>query len=129
MAAVWLTARAEWRQRWRSLVLLTLLAGLVGGVALVALTGSRRADTAFARLEEQLKAPNLLVTTDESPAPELIRKAARLPGVEAARQLVFLAVAPADSGMVPLQDTIGRGRARHSGRRSHRGRHGRGPAG
>src|SRR4029453_6624200 len=42
----------------------------------------------------------------ESPAPELIREAARLPGVEAARQLVFLAVAPADSGMVPLEDTI-----------------------
>jgi putative ABC transport system permease protein len=107
MAAVWLTARAAWRQRWPSLVLLTVLAGLAGGVALAALAGSRRADTAFARLEEQLKAPNLLVTTDESPAPELIREAARLPGVEAARQLVLLAVAPADSGMVPLEDTIG----------------------
>jgi hypothetical protein len=98
MAAVWLTARAEWRQRWRSLVLLSVLAGLAGGVALVALTGSRRADTAFARLEEQLKTPNLRVTTDASPTPELIREAARLPGVVAARQQVLLAVAPADGG-------------------------------
>jgi hypothetical protein len=106
MAAVWLTARAEWRQRWRSLVLLSVLAGLAGGVALVALTGSRRADTAFARLEEQLKTPNLRVTTDASPTPELIREAARLPGVVAARQQVLLAVAPADSGMMPLDNTI-----------------------
>jgi putative ABC transport system permease protein len=106
MAAVWLTARAEWRQRWRSLVLLSVLAGLAGGVALVALTGSRRADTAFARLEEQLNTPNLRVTTDASPAPELIREAARLPGVVAARQQLLLAVAPADSGMMPLDNTI-----------------------
>ena len=107
MAAVWLTARAEWRQRWPSLVLLTVLAGLAGGVALVALTGSRRADTAFARLEEQLKTPNLQVSTDESPSPGVIREAARLPGVEVARHQVRLAVAPADSGLVPLRDTTG----------------------
>jgi hypothetical protein len=48
MAAIWLTARAEWRQRWRSFVVLAVLAGLAGGVALAAFTGSRRADTAFA---------------------------------------------------------------------------------
>jgi ABC-type lipoprotein release transport system permease subunit len=107
VAAVWLTARAEWRQRWPSIVLLTVLAGLAGGVALVALTGSRRTDTAFARLEEHLKTPNLRVTTDARPSPELIREAARLPGVEAARQQVLLAVAPAGSGLVPLGDTIG----------------------
>jgi hypothetical protein len=107
MGVVWLTARAEWHQRWRALVLLTVLAGLAGGVALAALVGSRRADTAFARLEEQLKTPNLQVTTDESPAPELVREAARLPGVEVARHQVLLAVVPANSGMVPLEDTIG----------------------
>jgi hypothetical protein len=107
MAAAWLTARAEWRRRWRSLVLLTVLAGLAGGVALAALTGSRRADTAFARLEEQLKTPNLRVTIDERPAPKLIREAARLPGVEVARHQVLLALAPADRGLRPLRDTIG----------------------
>ncbi len=107
MAAVWLTARAEWRQRWRSFVIVTLLAGLAGGVALAALAGSRRADTAPARLEEQLKTPNLWVTTEESPSPELIRDAARLPGVEVARHEVLLAVAPADRGLVPLVDGVG----------------------
>jgi hypothetical protein len=59
MAAIWLTARAEWRQRWRSFVVLAVLAGLAGGVALAAFTGSWRADTAFARLQEHLKIPNV----------------------------------------------------------------------
>jgi hypothetical protein len=69
MAAIWLTARAEWRQRWRSFVVLAVLAGLAGGVALAAFTGSRRADTAFARLQEHLKTPNVGMVTDERPDP------------------------------------------------------------
>ena len=50
MTAIWITARAEWRQRWRSFLLLALLAGLAGGVTLAAFAGSRRADTSFDRL-------------------------------------------------------------------------------
>jgi FtsX-like permease family len=106
MAAIWLTARAEWRQRWRSLVVLALLAGLAGGVALAAFTGSRRADTSFARLEERLKTPNVGMVMDERPEPELVREAARWPGVEVAIHQVILAVAPADKGMLAGRDTI-----------------------
>ena len=84
MAAIWLTARAEWRQRWRSFVVLALLAGLAGGVTLAAFTGSRRADTSFDRLLERQKYPNVSVELDERPDPELVREAAKLPGVEAA---------------------------------------------
>jgi hypothetical protein len=106
MNAIWITARAEWRQRWRSFVLLALLAGLAGGVTLAAFTGSRRADTSFDRLLERQKYPNVSVELDERPDPELVRAAARLPGVEAAIHLVILVVAPADSGMVAGQDSI-----------------------
>jgi FtsX-like permease family len=106
MAAIWLTARAEWRQRWRSLLVLTLLAGLAGGVTLAAFTGSRRADTAFSRLLDRLKNPNLSVWTDERPDPELVREAARWPGVEVAIHMAMLVVAPADTGMVVGHDTI-----------------------
>jgi FtsX-like permease family len=107
MAAIWLTARAEWRQRWRSLVVLTLLAGLAGGVTLAAFTGSRRADTSFARLEERLKTPNVGVEMgDERPDPELVHEAATWPGVEVAMHQVILAVAPADEGMLAGHDTI-----------------------
>jgi hypothetical protein len=107
MSAIWLTARVEWRQRWRSFVVLALLAGLAGGVTLAAFTGSRRAGTAFARLEERLKNPNLTVATgDERPPPELIREAAKWPGVEVAMHAAILAVAPADTGMLAGRDTI-----------------------
>jgi ABC-type lipoprotein release transport system permease subunit len=105
MAAVWLTARAEWRQRWRSFVLLAVLAGVAGGVALVAFTGSRRADTAFARLQERLKTPNVGMVMGERPDPELVRELATWPGAEVALHEVILIVAPADSGMVAGRDT------------------------
>ena len=41
--------RAEVRSRWRSLLVLCLLVGLGGGMALTALAGARRADTAVPR--------------------------------------------------------------------------------
>lgn len=72
MTAIWITARAEWRQRWRSFLLLALLAGLAGGVTLAAFTGSRRADTSFDRLLEREKYPNVSVELDEPPDPELV---------------------------------------------------------
>jgi FtsX-like permease family len=106
MTAIWMTARADWRRHWRSFVVLTLLAGLAGGVALAAFTGSRRADTAFARREDQLKATNLHVATSERPGPELVRELATWPGVEVAMHQVILFVAPADTGMLPAQDSI-----------------------
>src|SRR5918995_4302986 len=105
MVAIWLTARAEWRQRWRSFVVLAVLAGLAGGVALAAYTGSRRADTAFARLQEHLKTPNVGFSIDDGPDAELVRKAAKLPGVEVAIHDVILVVAPSN-GMLASQDSI-----------------------
>jgi hypothetical protein len=106
MAAIWLTARAEWRQRWRSFVVLAVLAGLAGGVALAAYAGSRRADTALARLQEHLKTPNAEMVTDERPDPELVREAATWPGVEVAMHQVGLVVAPADRALLAGRDSI-----------------------
>jgi hypothetical protein len=107
MAAIWLTARAEWRQRWRSLVVLALLAGLAGGVTLAAFSGSRRADTSFARLEDHVRNPNLAVGTGrERLDPEVVREAASWPGVEVAMHQVILAVAPAGKGLLAGHDTI-----------------------
>jgi len=50
MATVWLELRADLRQRWRPLLSLALLLGLIGGVVLTAAGGARRTDTAFPRL-------------------------------------------------------------------------------
>jgi ABC-type antimicrobial peptide transport system permease subunit len=42
--------RADLRQRWRALLSLALLLGLIGGVVLTAAAGARRTDTAYPRL-------------------------------------------------------------------------------
>jgi len=106
MSAIWMTARAAWRRQRRSFVLVAVLAGLAGGVALAAFTGSRRADTAFARLQERLKTPNMQVQTEEPPDPGLVREAARWPGVEAAGHQAILFVAPAHTGLEAGRDTL-----------------------
>ena len=50
MATVWLLLRADLRQRWRALLGLALILGLVGGVVLTAAAGARRTETAYPRL-------------------------------------------------------------------------------
>src|ERR1700761_4507455 len=50
MATVWLTLRTDLRHRWRALLSLALLLGLIGGVVLTAAAGARRTDTAYPRL-------------------------------------------------------------------------------
>ena len=47
MTTIWLTLRADVRRRWRTLVGLAVLLGLIGGVVLTAAAGARRTDTAY----------------------------------------------------------------------------------
>ena len=49
MRTVWLCVRAGLRQDWRGLALLTLITAVMGAVALTALAGARRTDTAVAQ--------------------------------------------------------------------------------
>jgi ABC-type antimicrobial peptide transport system permease subunit len=50
MEMIWLALRADLRQRWRALLSLALLLGLIGGVVLTAAAGAKRTDTAYPRL-------------------------------------------------------------------------------
>jgi len=50
--AVWLLAGFETRRRWRALVALSLLVGLIGVVALAAVAGARRSSTALTRFAD-----------------------------------------------------------------------------
>jgi hypothetical protein len=65
VAAVWYHFRAELRARWKSVVALTLLAGLAGAAVLVAVAGARRTDTAFSRLLASTRAADVLVNPDD----------------------------------------------------------------
>ena len=62
MGAMWLYLRSATRLRWRGLLGLALLAGLMGGIALTAAAGAQRTDTAYPRLLRSSHASQLLVT-------------------------------------------------------------------
>lgn len=56
-----LWATADVRRRWRSLVVLGVLAGITAGLAMAAFAGARRTDTALARLDKVTNAPDAIV--------------------------------------------------------------------
>ncbi len=78
--ATWTLARQRLRTGRRFAIALTVLAGVSGGVALAALAGARRADTAFDRLATASRASDVLVLPlvpgDDDPA-----TLAAIPGV------------------------------------------------
>jgi FtsX-like permease family len=53
--------RHELRSRWRSLVVLGLLAGIAGGVATAAVAGAQRTNTAYARYKVATAAPTAVI--------------------------------------------------------------------
>src|SRR5689334_15074583 len=58
MAGAWYVGRASWRQRWRQLVFLVLVAGFVGGAVLAAAAGARRTSSAYDRLLHTSRSPH-----------------------------------------------------------------------
>lgn len=78
MGAVALIVRAELRQRWRYLVLLGVLGGLVGAVVLGALIGARRTGTAFDRLVSSSRSWDAEIIGE----PPDVAKAVELPEVD-----------------------------------------------
>lgn len=64
MGGVGMWAVAEWRRRWPGLIALAVLVALAGGVATALAAGARRAESSFARLQEETRAPNLLAGFD-----------------------------------------------------------------
>jgi ABC-type antimicrobial peptide transport system permease subunit len=84
MATVWLRLRADFRLRWRALVGLALLLGLVGGVVLTAAAGARRTDTAYPRLLSWANAAQVEIGPNgNGPTPGYYAAVARLPQVAA----------------------------------------------
>ena len=61
--AMW--SRADLRRRWRSLLLLGLLAGVTAAFATASFAGARRTDTALTRLEKATNAANAFVFTSQ----------------------------------------------------------------
>jgi putative ABC transport system permease protein len=96
--AVWFRFRADLRTRWRGLLGLALLAGLVGGVALAAAAGARRTDSAYSRLVAETRAWDVLVNPDNGAESALSSDdVAHLREVAQAGRVDGLAVVPRDA--------------------------------
>lgn len=67
MSAVWMRARAEMRGRWRAMVVLSLLLGVMAGGAIAAAAGARRTETAYPRFLERYHAYDITVTVGGDP--------------------------------------------------------------
>src|ERR1700748_2703398 len=80
--AVLMRLRADLRHRWRSLLGLALLLGLVGGVVLTAAAGARRTDTAHPRLRAWSNASHLNIVPQGTGQNGYYAALARLPQVE-----------------------------------------------
>src|SRR5580692_5167632 len=99
MTAVWMFFRDELRRRWRSWLVLALVAGLVGGLVTTVAAGARRTDAAYPALEAWSRSPDDLIslTGTEGPTFASVQAAvARLPQVtDAAEVTSFSALEPA----------------------------------
>jgi hypothetical protein len=103
MGAVWLCARNQLRGWVLAGLVLALLVGLAGGIALAALAGAHRSDTALARFLTASDTVNLMVVWDSSVeltnptdrADELAAVAA-LPQVRTAQRVAFVILSGSD---------------------------------
>ena len=84
MSSLWLTLRAELRCRWRPMLGLALLLGVIGGVVLTAAAGAERTDTAYPRLLHWARAAQVaIVPTGNGVHARYFAALARLPQVAA----------------------------------------------
>lgn len=88
MAAVWIRARSELRQRWRATLLLMVVTGLAGGAVIAAVAGARRTDSAMDRFLAYSRPVNVSVVGVNFDA---VR---RLPQVADADQGAYMALTP-----------------------------------
>jgi hypothetical protein len=79
MGPAWLIMRADLRRRWRPMLAMAVLTGLVSGVVLVAAAGAQRTDTAFPRFLSRSHAADLLVSPARSGFDRYFRAVAEYP--------------------------------------------------
>jgi hypothetical protein len=94
MRLAWYAGRAAWRSWWRTTLVVALVGGLLGAVALGALAGARRTGSAYGRYLRSVNASDVLVDVP-GPVLPVIREIEREPGASVA---VWLELDAADPG-------------------------------
>jgi hypothetical protein len=97
-AALYYWRATRWRSR-RSVLVVALICGLLGMVALGALAGARRTDTAYGRYLHAINSSDVFVNVP-GPVLPVIRQVERLPGVASAAATVGLNANPVVNGEV-----------------------------
>jgi hypothetical protein len=92
VGAVGIVARRDIRRRWRSVVALTLMVGVVGAVALATVAGARRTSSALARFEDHSRSADVELAVVGEPTPAQLRALSRVRGVAAVASLRAYAV-------------------------------------
>src|SRR5262245_50429610 len=107
MAGLWGWITSEWRRSWRGLTLLAVLIAFAGAIAIAAIAGARRADSAFDDFLEQTSAPLAVTVTGQSDdlgvldgAASLAPRIAAIPGVEGVTPTGWMGVAGEANGHV-----------------------------
>jgi putative ABC transport system permease protein len=106
VTAPWLILRADVRRRWRAMLGLALLTGLVSGVVLTAAAGARRTSTAYPRFLARSHAADVLVTPARAGFDGYFRAVGRLPEVRAAGTAAFLQMSLPGPGNSPFSDLV-----------------------
>jgi hypothetical protein len=101
MAAIWVRARAELRQRWRATVVLMAVAGLAGGAVMATVAGARRTDSAMDRF---LAYNRPLIVSVAGPDFNAVR---RLPQVADADEGAFVLLTPSTPSGAPDPGAMG----------------------
>jgi hypothetical protein len=93
---VWLVIRTLLRARWRSWLVLAVLAGLAGGMVIAVAAGARRTDAAYPSLIAWSAAPDALVAQGRERVPQ-VSEAAAVTAHGVLNPAVLDVYAPADS--------------------------------
>jgi ABC-type lipoprotein release transport system permease subunit len=113
MNAVWIRARAEVAGRWKALVGLGVLVGLLGAAVMAAAAGARRTESAYERFLADTRAPQVTVGSSFGSKQSLdLSAVARLPQVAEARELDyfgFYAMTPTGTTFTAFGDAAGQG--------------------
>src|SRR5947207_11348013 len=108
MSAVWMRVRVELRARWRALLGLALLVGVVSGAAIAAAAGARRTDSAYPRFLAKYHFAQASVSTGGNPhTDQIFDQIAHLPQVVAtSRSSLFSGTLTARGHTVSFPDVF-----------------------
>ncbi|HTZ92372.1 MAG TPA: ABC transporter permease [Streptosporangiaceae bacterium] len=99
MTLVWYACRASRRQMWRTTLLVMIIGGLLGTVALGALAAARRTDSAYGRYLRSVNASDVMVDVP-GPFLPLIKAIEHAPGTVSSAAWIGVAANPVIDGKV-----------------------------